>query len=177
MSSLIKIPANRKNEQGFTLTELLVTLTILAFVLTILASFLKEGFVSFDRTFAEAETQLEVRHKLEMVKRDIRESKAGVVSGSKYPLADTQNRTLHLLGGASDQPTLITYSFEGNLLYRQITGEEKQPFLSDVVECSFTTDPDIDLVTVQLAVAWTTEQNSQPVRKSYSLKVHPRGKE
>ena len=146
--------------------ELLVVLALMALVLPLLSSLLKEGLAVFDRTSGEAAAQLQVRHKIEVLKQDIRTS--------KYPVAEPQVLQLFTDTG-NGEPASVLYIWEDGRLYRQAPGEERQLFLPDVVEFQPEVDVDSKLVSVRITVAGTTDKYHQPLQKQFSVKVLPRG--
>jgi type II secretory pathway pseudopilin PulG len=156
-----------------TLTELLVVLALLALALPVLSFFLREGFAVFDRTSSEAAAQLEVRHKIEVLKTDIRTSKTHAAGGEQYPAAD--GPSLQLFTGTVSQPAYVVYILEDGQLYRQATGEPRKLFLHGVVKFQPEVAADSGLVSVQIAVAFTSERHQEPFQKQFSVKVLPRG--
>jgi len=172
----VKLAETLRSEKGVTLTELLVSISLTVILAGILAFFFKEGLLVYDRTVAEAETQLELRHKLEVMKRDIRSSVSGEVAGVRYPLADETNRELLLCMGTVEQPSFVSYRWEDGVLYRAADGEGRKPFLAHVEDFRVSASPDGRLVFVKITVAVPSGYQPVPAAKTVSVVVHPRGK-
>lgn len=164
------------NEKGATLTELLASIALTVILAGILAFFFKEGISVYDRTVAEADAQLMLRHRLEILKRDIRSSVSGEAAGIRYPFADDANRELVLCMGTADQPSFVSYHWEDGVLYRSADGEAREPFLDRVEDFRASASPDGRLVFVKIAVVVQAGYQPGPEAKTVSVIAHPRGK-
>ena len=162
-----------RHQRGITIVEVLITTTIVVFIITAIFGLFKEGLLHFDRTVNEAEIQLDLRLQLEKITKDIRESKVGTVAGQSYPYVD--DNQLFLLKGTKENLETITYLLEEDQLIRKkIVGgiESEEILLEQIVE--FTVNYEDELVKMKLKKENTTPYSNQSIVKVQNIEVKPR---
>lgn len=171
MKSLIM--AN-EDERGVTLTELLITLSLMVLILAALFSILSEGVKGYSRDIAEVGSQLDLRLAGDKLRRDIRESQFGLFDVKKYPY--TEEKSLFLLAGDKLHPQIVTYSFQDRTLFRHAEGTS-QPVLGKVEDVEFQIieeSHDQPIVGMKIMYKEKLPNQTQPITKQWSLQVMPR---
>ena len=174
------IPLNMKrkkiffNTKGMTLIELLVTIALVVITTSILVAILKEGFVSYDHTLNEADSQLTLRHQANVILEDIRSSKIAAIDEVHYPYATS---SLYLFTGNKNEQKTITYSLiemngKTNLV-RQESNAEQKVAIEGVEYFNPSVNPENNLVTIKIKLKVPSlYQNSST--KEIVLQAKPR---
>lgn len=170
------------NNKGFTLIELLITVSISMFIFAVIFSLFREGLISYDRTVSEADTQLEIRHLQNVIKRDIVSGVIKTINTKTYPY--TEENKLYLLNNSSGDPVFVIYSMEDQSLYRteeiykiaeDKTEQLKKDRLIDDISFAVKMDETNFLVKVTLAKNLVTSYSDQIVNKEINVQAKPRG--
>jgi hypothetical protein len=171
-----------QNSKGITLIELLITVSISMFIFAVIFSLFREGLVSYDRTVSEADTQLEIRHIQNVIKRDVVSSVIKTINTKTYPY--TVDNKLYLLTNSSGDPVFVIYSIEDQSLYRteeiyKIGDDEteivKKDRLINDVSFAVKIDGPNFLVKVTVNKNIMTSYSDQIVEKELNVQAKPRG--
>jgi len=169
------------NCKGITLIELLITVSISMVIFSIIFSLFREGLVSYDRTVSQADTQLEIRHIQNVIKRDIVSGVIKKINTKTYPY--TEDNKLYLLKNSSGDPVFVIYSVEDQSLFRReevysLADDETKPLkedhLIDDIAFAVNINPDF-LVKVTVNKNIETDYSDQIVDKEINIQAKPRG--
>lgn len=164
------------DQRGITLTELLVTLSLMVLILSALFSIFSEGIKSYSRDIAEVGMQLDLKLAGEKWRREIRTSQYGFFENKEYPY--TEEKKLFLLAGDKQHPQIISYSLEEGTLLRNSEGTS-QLVVKQVenVEFHITQEPhDQPIVEMKIVYKENLPYQNNPITKQWNLQVTPRFK-
>jgi prepilin-type N-terminal cleavage/methylation domain-containing protein len=140
---------NSKMKKGFTLIEIIISISILALLTAIGYTWLNSSSELFQKESGQLYNRNDARILLNNIGKEIQQSNLSQINIEN-------NRTLHLRN--------ITYSLgvEDNTIYREITGAEKTTYIKNVKDLSFALEGDKIKV---IAVFYNN-------RKSYSMEIY-----
>jgi Tfp pilus assembly protein PilW len=166
--------SRQRGQYGFTVIEMLLALIISFLVITMLLGFYKEGLLSYDRTMNESVLQLDLRHAVEVISRDIRTSKAGRFAETEYPALNGTNELILFFTETEDEPVFIKYKYKNQQLIRHISSSDEEPLLDRVVDCQISAEN--SLVKMILTVVVPSGHFQQQISKEVIIQAVPRGK-